>query len=172
MSQTIRYFRMNIIFLDIDGVLNTHNHLVKQVEQDGINSYQAQFNFCPESLTNLKQIVEETNAKIVVSSTWRISYRCAYDDPYRKFWKAIMKNLTSIGMHKRVIGITPSLKDTRIRGEEIKAWMKDHSVDNFVIIDDDSDMGNLIDHLAQCSWCDGITKKVRDKAIKILKGEC
>jgi len=162
---------MNIIFLDIDGVLNTHNHLVKQVEQDSINSYQAQFNFCPESLANLKQIVEETDAKIVVSSTWRISYRCVYDDPHRKFWKAIIKNLASIGIHKRIIGITPSLKDTRIRGEEIKAWLSNHQVDNFVIIDDDSDMSDLMNHLAKCNWCDGITEEVRDKAIKILKGD-
>jgi len=162
---------MNIVFLDIDGVLNTHNYLVKQVEQDGINSYQAQFNFCPDSLKNLKQIVEETDAKIIISSTWRISFKCAYDDPHRKFWKAIMKNLASIGIHKRVIGITPSLNDTRIRGEEIKSWLSNNQVDNFVIIDDDSDMADLMSHLAKCNWSDGITKEVKDKAINILNGE-
>jgi len=160
---------MNIIFLDIDGVLNTHNHLVKQVEQDGISSYQAQFNFCPDSLENLKQIVEETDAKIVISSTWRISYRCDYDDTHRKFWKAIMKNLASIGVHKRVIGITPSC-ESRIRGDEITEWLSNNQTDNFVIIDDDSDMSDLINHLAQCNWSDGITKDVKDKAIEILKG--
>ena len=160
---------MNIIFLDIDGVLNTHNHLVKQVEQDGINSYQAQFNFCPESLENLKKIVEETDAKIVISSTWRISYRCSYDDPHRKFWKALMKNLASIGIHKRVIGITPSC-ESRIRGDEITEWLNNNQVDNFVIIDDDSDMADLMNHLAKCNWSDGITKDVRDNAIRILKG--
>jgi len=161
---------MNIVFLDIDGVLNTHDYLVKQVEQDGISSYQAQFNFCPDSLENLKQIVEETDAKIVISSTWRISFKCAYDDPHRKFWKAIMKNLASIGIHKRVIGITPSLNDTRIRGEEIKSWLSNNQVNNFVIIDDDSDMVDLMNHLAKYSWSDGITKEVKDKAINILKG--
>jgi len=161
---------MNIIFLDIDGVLNTHNYLVKQVEQDGIGSYQAQFNFCPESLKNLKQIIEETDSKIVISSTWRISFKCAYDDPHRKFWKAIMANLHAIGVYKRVIGITPSC-ESRIRGDEIAEWLKLNPTDNFVIIDDDSDMGELINHLAQCNGANGITEDVRDKAIGILKEE-
>ena len=52
---------MKLIFLDIDGVLN----VIPQGHDDfgGI--------FHPEFIENLKHIIEETDAKIVVSSSWR-----------------------------------------------------------------------------------------------------
>lgn len=161
---------INIIFLDIDGVLNTHNHLVKQVEEAGKNYYEAQFNFCPVSLENLKQIVEETNSKIVISSTWRSSRDMPYDNPHHRFWKAIQRNLNTVNLDREIIDITPYINTLdRIRGQEIQLWLSQHLVDNFVIIDDDSDMGDLKNHLAQCTTLDGLTDKVKDKAIEILK---
>jgi len=53
---------MKIIFLDIDGVLN--------VIPQGRDKYGMIFH--PEFVENLKYIIEQTNAKIVISSSWRI----------------------------------------------------------------------------------------------------
>jgi len=53
---------MKVIFLDIDGVLNCSS------EGPVIGSV---LDICPKRLDMLKQIVEQTGAVIVVSSTWR-----------------------------------------------------------------------------------------------------
>lgn len=52
--------KQKVIFLDVDGVL-THEDYLNGVEED----------LDREKITFLKQIVEETDAKIVLSSTWR-----------------------------------------------------------------------------------------------------
>lgn len=61
---------MKIIFLDIDGVLNTIETFInrkKEYKETGIlnveiDEFRVQY---------LKQIIKETDAKIVLSSSWR-----------------------------------------------------------------------------------------------------
>lgn len=50
---------MNVIFLDFNGVLDTYENM------DEINK---------ENLQRLKHITEETNAKVVISSSLKNSY--------------------------------------------------------------------------------------------------
>jgi len=162
---------VNIIFLDIEGVLNNHTHTLKQVKDNGgTYNEEMQFDFCPTSLENLRQIVEATDANIVISSTWRNSANVSYIHPLRRYWKAILINLGKVGIHRRVMDTTPWLQNNVTRGEEITAWLIQHDSDiNFVIIDDDQDMGDLIGHLALCELNGaGITDEVRNKAIQIL----
>ena len=54
---------MKVIFLDIDVVLNI---IPKSYDQFGGT-------FHDEFVENLKSIIDQTGAKIVVSSTWRLS---------------------------------------------------------------------------------------------------
>ena len=56
-----------VIFLDIDGVLNTNNWYT----QKGRNAIKDKYGytFDPKSVANLKRIVEETGADIVISSS-------------------------------------------------------------------------------------------------------
>ena len=54
---------MKVIFLDIDGVLN--------VISQGHDEYGSLFHKHFED--NLRYIIEQTGAKIVISSTWRMS---------------------------------------------------------------------------------------------------
>ena len=166
---------MNIIFLDIDGVLNTERYLTEQVEGNGgIVKHEMQFNFDPLAMANLKQIVDASNAKIVLSSTWRTSFNLPFYSrgPLRPYRKAIMKNLDLFGISRRIIGITPVI-DSVSRGKEIAAWLEDNGmalgVNHVVIIDDDNDMAELTDYLALCSGHNGITDMVRVKALEILK---
>lgn len=151
----------NIIFLDIDGVLNhqtayENGHCkYTDFEVEGvIDRYQS---FCPNSKRLLNNLIENTNAKVVVSSTWRLSGI----DFIKSVWK-------SENMAGEVIGITPFFElthrgkgvGTASRGEEIKWWlynvrgysevfwnkemqddiMSKSGVRNYIIIDDDSDM--------------------------------
>ena len=51
-----------ILFLDIDGVLNTGSHLSQDKYGDGFN---------PKAVANLAKIVDATGADIVISSSWK-----------------------------------------------------------------------------------------------------
>ena len=51
---------MKIIFLDIDGVLNTYNSMDR---------------FCPKAVSCLNEFVQESGAKVVISSSWRLSWK-------------------------------------------------------------------------------------------------
>jgi hypothetical protein len=117
---------MKIIFLDVDGVLNTP----KLIKKFG-------FDFIDQSLVALiAKIVKETDAMIVLSSTWRIQEKD--------------KNLVvqSLAQHRLEIhDCTPVLErsanwDGRWvkRSEEIMAWLANNpNVQKFAIIDDFDD---------------------------------
>lgn len=100
----------------------------------------------------MNKLIRETGAKIVISSTWRHSGI----EFMRKVWE--MEE-----MEGEIIGITPSLRNDAIhipRGMEIEYYLKEDlkfthinwdketqrdymtksKVDNYIIIDDDSDM--------------------------------
>lgn len=144
----------NIIFLDIDGVLNC-----QQAFKEGNCKYidwkcgfGHHMSFYHPSKQLLNNLIKETNADIVISSTWR---------------KSGIKWLNMVWeeekMEGKIIGITPSLHfNPNIsipRGMEIQYWlnqegfrhinwseneqlkyMKESNISNYIIIDDDSDM--------------------------------
>ena len=58
---------MKVIFLDFDGVLNSIN---------GYSDIQivSCFKIDPECMDRLNQIIDQTDAKIVISSAWRCHY--------------------------------------------------------------------------------------------------
>ncbi len=59
---------MKIIFLDIDGVIKE--------DYGGAP-------FLDESLSQLKNVVDRTGAKIVMSSTWKVKYKNFVDNGYK-----------------------------------------------------------------------------------------
>lgn len=166
---------MNVIFLDIDGVLNTPRFQEIQIKNCECDGYESQFNFDPICMRNLKEIVDKTDSYIVISSTWRYDYSHSEN----RYMKEIINNLNLYGIKDRIIGITPDLRDKYnsmlIRGHEIKLWLEENSekfnVERFVIIDDDNDMFDLIDNLAECDYQDGLVDEVKNIALRILMGE-
>lgn len=137
---------MKVIFLDVDGVLNS--------SQDGFTIKLG----TSKHLELLKQIVGSTNAKIVLSSSWRIS------DKTKLF---IENKLKEYGMS--IMGSTPDLGSSR--GEEIKSWLRETNdfIESFVILDDDSDMDEYTrTKLVQTNRDIGLQETDVLKAIKIL----
>lgn len=63
----------NYIFLDVDGVLNNKKHYSKQHKKYGGRFFCENMPFNPRSILNLRKIVRKTNAKVVISSSWRRS---------------------------------------------------------------------------------------------------
>lgn len=183
-----------IIFLDIDGVLNHQNWFSrrhKEVDQNDIVSHYPFYEFDPESVEQLNRIINETGAKIVVSSTWRLGRTITQ----------LQEILDRVGFIGEVIDKTPNFhaKGTdndgeRIgytipRGCEIDWWLDNKGkfqrinwsteeqqkyidkaiVKNYVILDDDSDMlYGQREHFVKTYTMNGLTKERADDCIRIL----
>ena len=143
---------MNVIFLDFNGVLDTYENI------DEINI---------DNLKRLKYIIDETESKIVISSSLKNSYY--HTGHYNIFLQKIINQIENIGIE--VIGITPKAET---REEEIKLYLQTHQeVSNYCILDDDYEMESLKEHLVKLPVQDKCSKGLQDihmnKAIKILK---
>jgi hypothetical protein len=120
-----------IIFLDIDGVLNTFTD----------ETPRSRYPLLPRCVENLNKIIRETQAKIVVSSTWRFLFKTPKD---------LEKVLKESGFEGEIFDFTDSLPNYySVRGNEIKKWLEDHEellgvpyydFSSYIILDDDSDM--------------------------------
>jgi hypothetical protein len=123
---------MKVIFLDIDGVLNTF----ATRRRNGIDDID------PSRLEMLHQLVDDTGAKVVLSSTWRTMH--TIEDMSQR-------------LRLQLIGYTPYLSGSP-RGEEIDRWFYDNEhVDSFVILDDRNDMEPHRGRLVQTKETQGLT---------------
>lgn len=138
-----------IIFLDFDGVITIPPH----------------WNLNLDKIKNLKKIVDATNAKIVVSSSWR-----AMDVETTKSRILVNNNNKILNWFKdNIYDITPI---AGYRGEEIQRWIDSHDIENYVIIDDDTDMlDSQIMNFVQTNYEFGLTEQQVNLAIKVLNKE-
>ena len=173
---------MRYLFLDIDGVLNTWRHEKLLSEKNlPITDEYGHF-FDPEAVKNLRYITEATNAKIVITSSWRFDGL----QTMQALWKH--RNMPS-----EVVGITPQLMTAKIydadtkqnwekhpfgsRGIEIDEWLRLHTNEKlepytFAIIDDENDyLLHHADHVVLTDPFMGITKDIADRIVRILKNE-
>lgn len=151
---------MNIIFLDIDGVLNSVNKLIEIYHQTKKPHSGYQYPFDEKCLRNLQILVQETDAQIVVTSTWR------KDEEGKETLQSALKEY---GLDKRVIGYTPVLFNQK-RGKEIQEYLSQlESRPHFVILDDDLDMEELLPFLVKTNIQTGLTHKNAREAIEILR---
>jgi len=151
----------NIIFLDIDGVLVTEEHIRSLGQCNVFNQMFQTMKFTPSCVGNLNDAVSQTSAQIVVSSTWRMS-RDAID---------LAEIFESEGLKVTVIGKTGVGKT---RGEEIQAWLNQHDECNFVIVDDDTEdikpfFGK--DRIVKTTWKNGLTDEKTEELIRKINKE-
>ena len=166
-----------IIFLDIDGVLNTERQHDRCVEAGLAYVDNFGYAFDPVSVANLKRIVDETGADIVISSSW-------------KFWglSTMQKLWASRELPGKIIDVTPNnVSDEMLlsvdldlmdlpagKGSEIKEWLetKGQQVTHYAILDDLPDMlPEQQSHFVQTDPRIGITKADADRVITILTGK-
>ena len=128
-----------VLFLDIDGVLNPKWWVRKAF----VDSYG--YAFDTECIANLKRIIDETGADIVISSSWK----CMGVLKLQRMWK-------DRGLPGRIVDVTPDLMSDELlmneelgnmdqlckRGCEIKGWLMQHKDEEvqYVIIDDMDDI--------------------------------
>lgn len=126
---------MKVIFLDIEGVLNTKETYERARRILGYTTM-IDLEIDKFRLDYLKRIIEETDAKIVLSS----SFRYFFTKENAKIWPTNFKGKklydTFMKYGIEIYDITPT--NLNSREEQIKAWLsKNDNVETFVIIDDD-----------------------------------
>lgn len=111
---------MKVIFLDIDGVLNSDEYLDK-VKNSDIQGIERDIDVGKVKL--LKRAIDETGARVVLSSSWRYTRNARY-------LKELLAN------YEIRVDSTPYIRDER--GLEIKKWLSENQgVEDFIILDDE-----------------------------------
>ena len=147
-----------VIFLDFDGVLNSAKYL--------LGCGECGMAIDPTRMVLIKQIVAATDAKIVLSTSWR--------EHWSKDWVNCDSTGVLINSIFSIYGLqiwdkTPELHARR--ETEIKSWLDMHpEVENFVVLDDrllSADYSN--GHFIKTSnYFDGLDEMDVQKAIEIL----
>jgi len=128
---------MKIIFLDVDGVLNDNSG----------------YHLDDFRLKLLKRIIKQTDAKIVVSSTWRLSKLSLLQKKLNKYDLKIYSQTDVLDK----------------RENEIHSWLNknyDLNISQWVSIDD---MDMILDDVHFVQTYNGITEKDTCEIIKKLK---
>lgn len=146
---------MKLIFLDIDGVLNSQEFWARHVAAGGRGGLDGIDDL---AVRRLNHLVVVSGAYVVISSYWRFYGM-----------EAIQIILTQKGATFRLSGHT-TYQRAATRGEEIAAYLADlEPTPSFVILDDDDDMGDLADHLIQTDHRVGLTDEDVTRALAILQ---
>lgn len=151
-----------LIFLDCDGVITT---------------YKSGWKFDPEKLELLKHILDETDADIVVSSSWR----------YSTVKETLEKSFKDFPFKDRIVDVTPRLNLPGKKGDwtffmperglEIDAYLNKLTGHDFhhekyvkyVILDDDPDfLWVQRNNFIRTDSYLGMSEEDVEKAIKIL----
>ena len=151
---------MKVIFLDVDGVLNSDEYIDK-IKKLNVNTIKSKVSVNKIGL--LKQAVDATGARVVLTSSWR----------YRRDGTLLKGLLLKYGI---CADSTPFMDNKR--GLEIKKYLSDNpDVEDFVILDDevfDSFDEELIKHLIKISdkngrgFGEGLLPKDVDRIIERL----
>lgn len=153
---------MNIVFLDIDGVIAPYIRLdeYRTTCHDIVDGGVLMFDpFCVERLNTL---CDETNASIVVSSSWRF---------YLKSLNQMQEMLSAQGITADVVGMTETETGSMERGDEVLAYVEslDDTIDGWVILDDARyDWVGCQDHLVMTDPKTGISDDDVASAIGIM----
>ena len=170
-----------VVFLDIDGVLNSAAYVLKLEERHRALGHEKRETTCDcfklyhqidrDAVARVNRLVAAVAAKIVISRSWRK----LFDPP------ELERILVEHGLVAEIIGATPDGHDEpemlevfgpldRIfRGHEIDFWLRKHpEVDRFVILDDDSDMEMHKNRLVQTDCEEGLLDDHVDLAIRVM----
>jgi hypothetical protein len=155
---------MKILFLDIDGVLNSWRWYKSLALKGRQPSMMPDDQIDPKAVTRLNKVIERTGAKVVVSSTWRLMRTVT----------ELQQVLNRFGFVGEVVGKTPRLHrdgdgNQLYRGHEIQQWLDENpGVELFAIVDDDSDMAHLMDRLVRTDMKKGLTPVHVEQLVTML----
>jgi hypothetical protein len=155
---------MNVVFFDVDGVLNSEKYLC---ENSGryIN---------PKNIANLKLIIQATGAKLVITSDWR--REAVLQSPTKPMAKQLVEELAAAGLTLDDACADNAQLQSRYkdysRATGVKDYISGHGVTGFVILDDmDMDwekVGVLDNWIDTDNVITGLTESDAKNAIEII----
>lgn len=166
---------MKLLFLDIDGVLNcdiymSSDEYLAECKSLGIVPEGREvmdkahyLHIDPAAMKLLNVLVERSETKVILSSTWRLRYSL-------EEMRAMFKKR---GATFQIEGVTPAKMSWRPRGMDVAEYLssikKNGEVpEAFVILDDIDEFSKLKDHFVQTSEEEGLTQEDVGRALKIL----
>jgi hypothetical protein len=157
---------MKVIFLDVDGVLNSQ----KSLKHGAVGFGKAQMD--PKADSRLEKLVRATGSKIVVSSSWRHIFELHQI-------QEMLKQAGAPTAARAVIDRTPAGEGNR--GAEIQEWLSldpersrvnpnHEGIEAYVIIDDNNQMTpEQQPHFVHTNPQVGLTDEDVVEAISILR---
>ncbi len=170
---------MKVIFLDIDGVLNSSDSSLAKIglksmgreqrtaldclielvkDQYADLPYGAKFALLttdPVAVGLLNRCIRETHAKIVLSTSHRSNFTRAENCPYEygtdDHLVCLRLFLSAMGVEGEIVGLTPKYSGME-RGHEVAHYLEEHAgdIESYVILDDGKDF--LVGQ--NLIWCD------------------
>ena len=172
----MRFYNMcnKIIFLDIDGVINSTRTCAAYKNlsgayfakmKRGTDEFRAEFD--PIAVRLIENLVIEANAKIVISSSWRAVF--SLDELQEMFHREY--NWPS-AEGEYIIDVTPEFPRSS-RGAEIQHWIDNNTVGipnfRYIIIDDGYDfLDNHFTRLIQTDPYEGFLVKDYNRALELF----
>lgn len=181
---------MNVLFLDVDGVLNKSTDYERKEDDEGsiltkIPGTYDKHIITPSGFTgvedeliaNLAKIQNEVlDLKIVLSSDWKTLFNDDMtpneDSKYCCDGKYLLNKLSSFGIEikEKTVGSSSGNISSSRRGEEIREYLKNHpEVDKFVIVDDMQFIDftdELEDAFVMTDYRKGLDAKTAEKIIE------
>ena len=171
---------MNVVFLDIDGVLNSSDSVLAKIgltvmsdaqrfalaglstrlkDEHADLPYGAKFALLtadPTCVGLFNRLLRETDAKIVLSSTHRSNFTRSADGGMgfgsveHMHYLGIFLTAMGVEVNDRLIGLTTQYSGT-MRGYEIEQYLDEHpEIEEYIILDDGKD---FYGHQTLV-WCD------------------
>jgi hypothetical protein len=154
--------KLKIIFLDFDGVLNDDPKLNALKHEQEFKLEHLSKHIHEDKISLVNKITEETGAKVIVSSSWRLLADL-------KTLKSLLKDK---GLEAEVIDTTAKGgKEHDDRWKHIEQKIKEYNPTSYVILDDDhisTDKDFKNPNFVKTKDKLGITENNVDRAIKIL----
>lgn len=160
-----------LVFLDIDGVLNSKPWFLQQRESGAVaTELMGLYDLDPAACGLLQRLCEETGAGLVIVSTWRLYHP----------QEVLAELLTQRGVTAPILGMTPDLSRLEERsykhqrGAEVQWWLDQlapeiRAATRFVILDDVNDYGeDLQGSLVQTSMGTGLLPQHVQRAQEML----
>lgn len=156
------------LFLDFDGVLNTNRHRFYLIKEGKNTKDQFATIFDPDTIYNLKTIIEHAGAEIVISSSWKefgqyfiLELWVKRNMPGKVY--SIIPSLILTNYLDNNTGESISIPETYSKGLEINAWLETYATGNYryCIIDDENYfLPYQLEHFVQVNEDKGLTSDI------------
>ena len=145
---------MKVIFLDFDGVINNWKHF------DGVDYENVKF---------LLDIINETNALVVATSSTKYSFQRNLEKDYKDTnYFRYVSILNNLGVN--IFDVTPYVNGDREL--EILEYLNIHKeIEQFLILDDDYVFSSLLEHQVFLDLYNGICNEHVKPSVDILNGK-